>query len=109
MSTDACVVLTTFADDGNGRQMIDALLGQRLAACVQVLPIQSYYRWKDEISCDAEKLVLIKTRRSLYPRVEATILEMHAYETPEIIQLPIEAGSLRYLSWIDAECSDPRE
>lgn len=107
MSTDACVVLTTFSDDANGQRIIDALLEQGLAACVQVLPISSYYRWKGEINCDAEELVLIKTRRSPYPRVEAAILETHAYETPEIIQLPIEAGSIGYLSWIDAECDTP--
>ena len=81
-----------------------ALLERQLAACVQVLPISSYYRWKGEINCDAEKLVLIKTRQSLYSQVEAAILETHAYETPEIIQLPVEAGSLAYLNWINAEC-----
>ncbi|MBI1309713.1 divalent cation tolerance protein CutA [bacterium] len=106
MSTDACVVLTTFAGDANGRQIIDTLLERRLAACIQVLPIQSYYRWKGEINCDAEKLVLIKTRRSLYSQVEATIQKAHAYETPEIIQLPVEAGFADYLNWIDVECSD---
>jgi len=107
MSTDACVVLTTFSDDANGRRIIDTLLERRLAACVQVLPISSYYRCKGEINCDGEQLVLVKTRRALYPQVEAAILETHAYETPEIVQLPIEAGSVAYLSWIDAECSDP--
>lgn len=106
MESGSCVVLTTFSDDANGRQIIDSLLQQRLAACIQVLPVQSYYRWKGRIASDAEKLVLIKTRQALYPSVEAAIREMHAYETPEIIQLPIEAGSLPYLEWIVAECRE---
>ena len=69
MSTDFCVVLTTFDDDAVGTNIIDALLSERLAACVQVQTIQSYYHWKGKVNCDAEKLVLIKTKRSLFHHV----------------------------------------
>ncbi|WP_417914422.1 divalent-cation tolerance protein CutA [Candidatus Electronema sp. JM] len=104
MPNDCCIVITTFADDANGQQIIDALLAQRLAACVQVMPIQSWYRWQGKVNCDAEKLVLIKTTRSLYRQVEEVIRTNHAYEVPEIMQVPVENGFSGYLRWITAEC-----
>ena len=104
MSTDFCVVLTTFDDDAVGTNIIDALLSERLAACVQVQTIQSYYHWKGKVNCDAEKLVLIKTKRSLFQKVQESIIASHSYETPEIILLPIEDGYTGYLDWINKEC-----
>ena len=103
-SSEYCLVLTTFADDENGQQMIDALISSRLAACVQVMPIQSYYHWQGDVRCDGEKLVLIKTRTSLYEQVEASLIANHAYDTPEIVQVPIAAGFAGYLEWISNEC-----
>lgn len=105
MNDDCCMVITTFADDANGQQIIDALLAARLAACIQVMPVQSFYRWQGKVSCDAEKLVLIKTKRSLYAQVEQMILAHHAYELPEIIQVPIADGLPGYLDWIGRECA----
>lgn len=104
MHDECCIVITTFANDANGQQIIDTLLAERLAACVQVMPIQSWYRWQGKVNCDAEKLVLIKTTRSLYRQVEEVIRANHAYEVPEIIQVPVESGFSGYLSWIAAEC-----
>ncbi|CAK8716948.1 MAG: divalent cation tolerance protein [Candidatus Electronema aureum] len=103
-SKEYCIVITTFTDDRNGQQIIDALLAERLAACVQVLPIQSFYHWQGKVNCDAEKLVLIKTKCSLYAQVQQTILSHHAYEVPEIIQVPITDGLPAYLNWISKEC-----
>lgn len=105
MNEDCCIVITTFADEANGQKIIDTLLAERLAACVQVIPIQSWYRWQGKVNCDTEKLVLIKTKRSLYAQVRDCILTYHAYELPEIIQVPIEDGFSGYLAWIRAECS----
>jgi periplasmic divalent cation tolerance protein len=85
--------------------MIDALIAERLAACVQVMPIQSFYHWQGRVNRDDEKLVLIKTRRSLYAEVQASILANHAYETPEVIQVPIQDGFSGYLDWISRECA----
>lgn len=99
-----CMVMTTFTDESTGKKIIDSLLEKRLAACIQVQEVLSYYHWKDESCCDREKLVLIKTNKRLYPEVEADIIANHDYETPEIVQLPITNGSNGYLSWIDAEC-----
>jgi periplasmic divalent cation tolerance protein len=104
MNEEYCIVLTTYADENNGRQIIDALLAERLAACVQVMPIRSYYPWQGKVNRDDEQLMLIKTKYSLYPQVEATILAHHTYETPEILQVPVSGGFSGYLQWLDREC-----
>ena len=104
MNEACCIIITTFADDDNGRQIIDALLEQRLAACVQVMAMQSCYRWQDKVCRDAEKLMLIKTKCALHAKVQEVILANHAYEVPEIIQVPITDGFPGYLDWIRQEC-----
>jgi periplasmic divalent cation tolerance protein len=104
MKKDYCLITTSYSDEENGKKIINALLTARLAACVQVMPIQSYYHWQGKIAHDNEKLLLIKTKSSLYAKVEETILAYHAYELPEILQIPISAGFDQYLTWIDKEC-----
>jgi periplasmic divalent cation tolerance protein len=74
----------------------------RLAACVQKVPIQSVYAWKGEICTEAERLLLIKTRSGLYDPIEAYITANHPYEVPEIVMIPLQEGLGAYLSWIDA-------
>ncbi|CZF80638.1 Divalent-cation tolerance protein CutA [Grimontia marina] len=98
------VVMTTFADDSIGKRIIESLLEKKLAACIQVLPIQSYYHWQGKIISDAEKQVMIKTKKSLYKEVEAEICLLHDYDVPEVIQLPIEIGLDAYLGWISESC-----
>ena len=107
MQEEYCIVITSFSDDENGTHIIDALLDKRLAACVQVMPIQSWYRWQGKICCATEKLMLIKTRRSLYSKVQDCVRSWHAYELPEIIQVPITDGLPGYLNWISKECAQP--
>ncbi|WP_305461842.1 divalent-cation tolerance protein CutA [Photobacterium leiognathi] len=104
MTEQYCVVMTTFANPSVGKTIIDELINQRLAACVQVMPIQSYYHWQGEVNCDQEHQVMIKTKAALFEQVKAAILQFHDYETPEIIQLPITNGLDDYLAWIDKEC-----
>ncbi len=104
MNEEYCIVITTYADESNGEKIIDALLAERLAACVQVMPITSFYRWQGKMNRDAEKLVLIKTKTSLYTKVQESILANHAYDTPEIIQVPITNGFPGYLDWIFGAC-----
>ena len=99
-----CVVLTTFSDESTGEKIINSLIEKHLAACVQVQDIKSYYHWKGEVNCDLEKLVLIKTKKSLYEFVERDIISNHDYEIPEIVELPITAGLTGYLQWINEEC-----
>ena len=105
MNEKYCLVITTYTDEENGKKIIDALLSKRLAACIQMMPIQSFYHWQGEIAHDQEKLLLIKSKTSLYSKIEATIIRHHAYETPEIIQLPVTAGFTGYLDWLEKECN----
>ena len=78
------------------------LVDEKLAACVQILPeIESYYTWNNNTEHSRELLLLIKTRKALYDRVEKRIIELHNYEVPEIIALPVERGLATYLKWVD--------
>ncbi|MGD0084393.1 MAG: divalent-cation tolerance protein CutA [Acidimicrobiales bacterium] len=95
------VVLTTAASRSDAREIARRVLSDRLAACVQLLPIESLYTWKGEVAEEAEILLLIKTRAELYGALEHVILSVHSYETPEILMLPVAQGLTGYLSWID--------
>ncbi len=98
---DALVVLTTVEKTEDGERLARLLVEHGLAACVQVLPpITSIYRWQGKIEQASEILLLIKTTRTAYQRLEAAIKQNHPYQTPEIVALPIEAGSNDYLSWL---------
>ena len=103
MNAQYGLAMTTCPDPEIGKKLADGLLENRLAACVQTLPIQSAYRWKGAIQREPEILLLIKTKAALYPEVEAHLRAHHPYETPEIVWLPIAAGFAGYLTWIDAE------
>ena len=103
MEPEFGIVLTTVATPEDARRLADGLLEKRLAACVQTLAIQSAYRWKGAVQREPEQLLLIKTRAALWPDVEAFLRANHAYETPEIVWLPIAAGSPDYLRWLAAE------
>ncbi|SJL84635.1 divalent-cation tolerance protein CutA [Vibrio palustris] len=95
-----CVVLTTANNDSNTQQMITELLSQRLAACIQTMPISSHYVWEGKVCQDQETLIVIKTQQACYGDVERLITSLHDYDVPEIIQLPITEGFNPYLSWI---------
>ncbi len=83
--------------------MASALIESRLAACVQIIAVNSFFRWEGVINNASEKQLLIKTMSSRYGELERLIIEKHSYDCPEIIQLPIEVGSSGYLDWIKAE------
>ena len=99
------VVLTTTDSTDAAAQLARQVVEARLAACVQVVPIHSVYRWQGAVQEEAEVLLVMKTQASLFPGLEAFIKERHTYETPEIVALPIVAGSPEYLGWIVAETS----
>lgn len=99
--TDALVVLTTTETEADAQRLARLLVESELAACVQVLPrMTSIYRWQGKIERSGETLLLIKTTRAAYARLETAIIQNHPYETPEIIALPVEAGSAKYLNWL---------
>jgi periplasmic divalent cation tolerance protein len=96
------VLMTTCDDRGIARTIARNLVEKKLAACVQIMPIDSVYTWNDQIEENAEFMLLCKIKRSDYDDAAAAIRELHSYDTPEIIAVGIEAGSADYLSWIDA-------
>jgi len=102
---DYIQVVTTTAERKDADRIALALVEERLAACVQVTgPIQSTYRWRGAIESAQEWQCWAKTRRDLYERVEQAIRRLHPYEVPEILAIPILAGSASYLAWLDGEC-----
>lgn len=102
--TDYCVVLVTVGSMEEGQRIAQALVSERLAACVNVAaPLASTYRWQGEIVHDQELLLLIKTRTALFSTLEARVRQLHSYATPEVIALPIAAGSAAYLDWLRVE------
>jgi len=99
-------VLTTVASPHEAERLAETLLAERLAACVQIAAIRSRYVWKGEVQREDEQLLLIKTRGGLFEAVRARIRELHAYETPEVIALPMVAGDADYLAWIAEATTD---
>ena len=84
------------------RDIAQSLVVKKLAACVQIVDsVESTYRWKGKVESARECLCLIKTRKSLFPKVEAAIKAQHSYETPEIFTIPVVDGSEEYLRWLD--------
>jgi periplasmic divalent cation tolerance protein len=99
--SEVVVVLVTVPSREDGERIAEALVGESLAACVNVLgPIRSIYRWQGQVTRDDEHLLLIKTTRAGYTALEARVLALHAYENPECIALPVEHGAAAYLDWV---------
>lgn len=95
------LVFTTAPDQKTALKISNLLLDQCLCACVNIsAPIKSLYRWKGKKEQAKEVLMLIKTRKSLFIKLQKAILKNHPYEVPEIIAVPLAAGSPAYLSWI---------
>ncbi len=107
--TRAVVVLSTAGSQEEAERIATALVGERLAACVNlVAPLTSIYRWRGAVERAAEVLLVIKTRRALVQRLIARVAELHSYDVPEAIVLPIEAGARPYLAWLLGETSPPQ-
>ena len=103
MDSQPLMVYCTCPDQATAERLAETLVGERLAACVSLVPgLSSIYRWQGRIQRDAELLLLIKTRGAVYPLLEARIRQLHPYQVPEIIALPIQAGAAAYLDWLAA-------
>lgn len=102
--TDKIVVLCTCGSAEEAERISSGLIEARVAACVNLVPgLTSVYRWKDAIERSPEWLLIIKSRRELFPQLRAEIERLHSYEVPEIIALPVVEGAEAYLAWIDKE------
>ena len=95
------IVLTTLPSEGDAERFAFQLVEERLAACVNILPpMRSVYRWKNAIEQANERQVLIKTTRARLSALENRLRELHPYDVPEFVVLPIDTGSADYLSWL---------
>ncbi|NJN67126.1 MAG: divalent-cation tolerance protein CutA [Chloroflexaceae bacterium] len=95
------VVQVSAGDSEAAWAIAQTSVARKLAACAQVFPIRSCYEWEGKVVQDDEYLVLLKTRAEAYDRLAACIRELHRYEVPEVIALPIVRGSDSYLRWVD--------
>jgi periplasmic divalent cation tolerance protein len=101
MSPEPLVVLCTCPNNTVAAEIATALIAQNLAACVnRITGVKSWYRWEGRIQQDDEVLLMIKTVAARLPELEAAIRGLHPYEMPEVIALPVTAGSAAYLAWI---------
>ena len=96
-------VATTVEQRGQAEQLARHVLEKRLAGCVQILQCESLYHWQGKIEKSGEFLCLMKTRRDLFDRLEQAVKEIHPYEVPEILAVPVAAGGGEYLQWLDRE------
>jgi len=99
-NSEYSMIVSMYADKESAKETAKMLVEKRLAACVQMLPVESVYAWRGNICDDDEIALFIKTRTGLFDEVAAAIKENHAYEVPEIIQVPITEGTPEYLKWI---------
>lgn len=107
--TDKIVVLTTCDSLESATNLAHSLVENRVAACVNILPgARSVYHWKGKIEDAAEWLLVIKSRRDLFPALRAAVEKLHTYEVPELIALPVVEGSQPYLAWLDRELAAPQ-
>ena len=104
MTNEYIQVFSTANKREDADRIASTVVRKRVAACAQILgPIQSTYWWKGEVEEAAEWLCVMKTRSDLFSALEKEIKNIHPYEVPEIVALPIVAGSKSYLQWIDEE------
>ncbi len=101
--TECVVITTSVAVRDEAHRIADALIGERLAACVQVMPIESHYRWEGAIEQASELLLVIKTSAARAPAAQARVLALHSYHVPELLVMPVAGGTPAYLDWIAAQ------
>jgi periplasmic divalent cation tolerance protein len=102
--TDAIVVLTTVASNDEAVQLVRSLLERRIIACGTIMPAaRSLYRWEGKIADETEVVVLLKTRSARIESLEMAFAELHPYKVPELLAIPVAAGTHKYLAWISGE------
>jgi periplasmic divalent cation tolerance protein len=110
LKPEIVVALSTAGSPEEARRIASALVGEKLAACINIVDdIDSIYRWQGAIESAAESLMLIKTRADLLPAIELRLNELHSYEVPELIAAPIRDGAQPYLDWLIASSRDSQK
>lgn len=100
--SDYLVIFVTTPDVPTAEMIARSVVEEKFAACVNVLPgVRSFYQWEGKLQHDQEALLVIKTTKVLFPKIESCVRAMHPYDVPEIIACPVIRGSQPYLSWID--------
>ena len=100
------VALSTVGTAEDAERIARALVERRLAACVNVVAgVVSFYRWKGAVEKEEERLLVIKTRAERLEALREALVELHPYEVPELVALPVEAGHAPYLAWLDESVS----
>lgn len=108
--TGYVLVLVTAGSAAEAETIAKTLVGERLAACANIVaPVRSVYRWQGAIGDDQEWLLLIKARADAFAALAARAKALHSYQVPEVIALPIVAGSEAYLHWLRDETAGPEE
>jgi periplasmic divalent cation tolerance protein len=104
MMTEYIIVFITAPNEKEAVFISRTIVGERLAACVNIIPsVRSIYSWQGRIEDGQEILLIVKTKKSLFERLQARVKELHSYEVPEIIGLPVVEGSKEYLEWLGQE------
>jgi periplasmic divalent cation tolerance protein len=110
MGSQALLVLTTCGNAADAGTLATLLVERRLAACVNaVAQVTSIYRWEDRVQRDQETLLVIKTTADRFPAVEAAIRAHSSYELPEVLAIPVAAGSAPYLDWVRESVTERRD
>jgi periplasmic divalent cation tolerance protein len=105
-TTDFIVVFVTCSSQEEADRLALSLVEEKLAACINVTPVNSFFRWEGKACEESERLLVIKSRGSLFETLEKRVRELHSYDVPEIIALPIVKGARGYLDWIEKSVSE---
>lgn len=97
---DRVILVLSTVPESESARISETLISERLVACVNATPVRSCYRWRGEISREREELLIMKTRESLFAQVMDRVRELHPYEVPEILALPVWGGFTGYLEWV---------
>ena len=104
MTTEYITVLITAPNEEEAAKISRTIVEESLAACVSIIrSVRSIYRWQGRVEDESEVLMIAKTKRALFDRLKGRIKELHSYEVPEIIGLPVIEGSKQYLDWLSQE------
>jgi len=104
MDDTCCVVMVTVGDPDEAQRIASDVVKEHLAACCNMIPgVSSVFRWQGQVCREKEILLLMKTPRAKFEALRQRVLELHSYDVPEVIALPIEKGHTPYLDWVRVE------